>query len=370
MAVGTQNTFHSLNPELKTEFYTCFKEAMDELDSCFSILDEGYQEEVVHEMFRSVHSIKGNCHLVFLDDIADVCHKLEDIVSQIRTGEYRYVSICGEFLTLIFQRLEQLVRQLIKGKDITTDDFLVLDRSVEKVFNATPEARDAVIHQTLESLSGVLTSSENISAKILQRLNDQDDSDAFDDMAFMQHISGVMRYRSLRHHCDTDKLLKIAEYLSEIAEQGIDFEQLKAAVYMNLLGSKFVTSPLFDITPESEDWERQRLSEQLDIAAGFLKLSGKWAEAAVMVEQSFARYDGKGMPETLSGNHINSGAMILSLLRFYQQEYRKACAENKKKIAVGKAMRKINSEQGYRFDPRFVQRFSLLAKEQSSLLYI
>lgn len=370
MTSNFQNSFHSLKPDLKTEFYTSFKEALDELEKCFSILDVEFNNEVVHEMFRAVHSIKGNCHLVFLDEIADVCHKLEDIVSQIRSHEYVYTAVCGEFFTVVFQRLEQLVRKLIKGSDLEPLELQVLDISVAKVFKANVEVRDQVMHQMLDSLSGILSSSVDISEKILQKIAAQRSPEEFDEMAFMQRISSVMRNKSLRHSCDMDKLLLIAEELSKTSAIKVSWEQLRAAIYMGLLGSKFVTSPLFDIVPESEGWERQRLIEQIELTSGFLKFGGNWFEAASMVEHSFARYDGKGVPDNVSGEQIHPGGMILSLLRFYLQEYRKALVENKKNIASGKALRLINSEKGYRFDPDFVDEFSRIAKQQSHLLFI
>jgi len=370
MAKSNRHSFHDLDDELKTDFYTSFKEAMDEMEHCFGTLDEGYQEEVVHEMFRAVHSIKGNCHLVFLDHVADVCHKLEDVVSQIRTGEYQYTPICGEFLTVIFQRLEQLVRRLLKGINIGENEILVLDKSVTKVFEADCDIRDEVMHQMLDCLSGVLSSDEDISEKLISRIEQQSPPDSFDEMAFMEHISNTMRYKSLRHHCKMDQLLVIAEYLCEESTQTVSFEQLKAAIYMNLLGNKFVTSPMFDIAPDSEWWEKERLEQQIDIAVGFLKFGGQWQDAAKMVEHSFARFDGRGLPENISGEQIYPGGMIIAILRFYQQQYRKACVENKKKIAVGKALRAINSEKGYRFDPLYVELLSYLAKEKPDLMQI
>lgn len=370
MPETTENTFHSLPDDLKTEFFTSVKEAMDELEQCFSVLDHEYQPEIVHQMFRSIHTIKGNCHLVFLDDIADVCHRLEDIVSQIRSAEYSYTPICGEFITVVFQRLEQLVRALIKREPIDSAAIEVLQRAVEQVYRADFSQREAVITKTLHSLSGVLSASEQTSRLILKRLQEQEEGPLFDDMAFMRNLSDILRNKSLRHYCDIERLLKLALLLAQREKVNVDQSQLTAAVYMNLLGSKFVTSPIFDILPESEQWEKQRVSEQLALSAGFLRLSNNWQDAARMIEHSYARFDGKGVPDGLAGKAIHPGGMILSLLRFYQQQFRNAAVENKKKSAVGKALRVINSEKGYRFDPDFVDLFSRLAKEQPELLFI
>ncbi|MCP4595859.1 Hpt domain-containing protein [Neptuniibacter sp.] len=370
MSQDNYNAFQSLSDELKTEFYTSFREAMDELDICFSTLNCSYQEDVVHEMFRAVHSLKGNCHMVFLDDIADICHRLEDLVSQMRKGEYTYTPPCGEFMTYIFQRLEQLVASAIAGNEIAENNILVLQTSVDQVFKTEPDKREDVILKTLDSLSGALTATEDVSEKILERLEKQEKLKNFSDLEFMQRISDIMRSKSLQHQCKVDRLLGICTYINKHLTNKVSDDQISAALYMNLLGSKFVTSPIFEILPDSDCWEKQRVSEQLELTAGFLKLGGKWLSAAEMIEHSFARYDGKGVPEGLAGEEINPGGMILALVRYYQQQYRKARVEHNAKIAVAKVLRSMNSEKGLRFNPDYVDIFNQLVREDLESVYI
>ena len=89
-----------------------------------------------------------------------------------------------------------------------------------------------------------------------------------------------------------------------------------------------------------------------------------------MIEHSFARFDGKGVPEGLAGEEINPGGMILALVRYYQQQYRKARVEHNAKIAVAKVLRSMNSEKGLRFNPDYVDIFNQLVREDLESVYI
>ncbi|WP_299179098.1 Hpt domain-containing protein [uncultured Neptuniibacter sp.] len=354
------SAFHELSGDLKAEYHSSFKEALEELEGCFETLNYKYHEDVVHEMFRAVHTVKGNSHLVFLDGIADVCHRVEDIVSQYRKNECDYTPLMGEFITFVFTRLEQLVVGVLKGEHYQKADIDVLEKGVTQVYEATPQQRDQVIQATLGSFSGILSSAVNVSDKVLDKLERQQRINDFDGLEFMARIAEIVQSKSIQSKGDQHKLLEVGVRIIALINQAVEREQFKAAFHFQTVGSKFVASPVFDITLESQAWERKKAQELLELSAGFLKLGGEWQSAAIMIEQSQERYDGRGLLG-LKATEIDCGGMLLSLLRFYQQQYHKLHKTNSDKIAVAKTISRINSESGYRFDPIQVRALSSLA---------
>jgi chemotaxis protein histidine kinase CheA len=361
MTQSSDSSFQSLSDELKTEFYTSFKEAMDELDNCFTTLNCRYDTETINEMFRAVHSVKGNCHMVFLDPIADVCHKLEDIVHQIRKGDYLYTPAQGEFMTFVFARLEQLIAAVISGGSLSVKGTQVLLEGVAQVYEAPMNSRDSVIQKTLDSFSGILSSSDDLSDKVLERLEKQALRGSFDELEFMREISLLTQAKSIQLQGNRDKLLELCLTVNQHMALPVDEGQLSAAFHFQILGARFISSPVFDVTPNSQRWEREKAQQQLELSAGFLRLGDRWLEAAEMIQQSFERYDGQGLMG-LGKAQINSGAMILSLIRFYRQSFYKLSKDNRTKIAVSKSLSRINSEKGYRFSPQVVEVFNQLVR--------
>ena len=356
------SAFQGLSDELKTEFYSSFKEATDELDNCFSTLNCRFDAEVINEMFRAVHSVKGNCHMVFLDPIADVCHKLEDLVHQIRKGEYIYTPAQGEFMTFVFARLEQLIAGAISGDGLPGKSVDVLLAGVAQVYEASLSQRDQVIQKTLDSFSGILSSAADVSDKVMDRLTEQAQLGDFDELEFMERIAHLMQAKSIQNQGDRTKLLGVCLKLNEQLGFPVDASQLAAAFHFQALGNRFISSPVFDISPDSAHWERSKATEQLELSAGFLKLGNEWLGAAEIIAHSFERYDGKGLIG-LKGEEINKGSMILALIRFYQQSFYRIKKESKVKKAVVKSLSRINSEKQFRFSPEVVDQFNSIARQ-------
>lgn len=367
MSDANDQGFQQLSDELKTEFYSSFKEAMEELDHCFSSLNCNYDPEIVNQMFRAVHSVKGNSHMVFLDSIADVCHRLEDLVDQFRKAQLPYTPIQGEFIAFVFTRLEQLVADRISGRDVSPTDIELLEKGVLQVYQSGQSSRDKMTQATLESFSGILTATQSINESVLDKLEAQEQLKDFDDLSFMGQVAKILQSKSIQHQGDLSKLIAIGCLLNQQLPHPESKEQLLAAFNFQNLGSKFVPSPVFDIGLESAEWEKAKAREQVELSAGFLKLGGKWLAASKLIECSFERYDGRG-PFGLKGDDIPAGSMILSMLKFYQQNYLRLRKDHKQKIAVAKTISRINSESGYRFNPKLVELLTQLGRSDPDQL--
>ena len=369
MTADNQVAFQELSQELKTEFYTSFKESMEELERCFESLNQQFDKETVNEMFRAIHSVKGNCHMMFLDQIADVCHKVEDLVAMIRKGQIEYTAQQGEFMTFIMARLEQLVAQLIGGKSVQQLDTQVLIDGVEQVSSSVDQNRSLIIQRTMQSYSGLLTSTESIANKVSERLSRQKQRSGFNELEFMGQLSERLQAKSIQKRGDIEQTVRLVLELNHMAKHPEQDEQLCAAYYLMDLGGKFISSPVFDITSESPEWERQKALEQLSLSSGFLRLGDGWADAADIIIQIHERYDGKGL-NRVSAENIRTGAQILALVRFYQKAYFKYSRDHSAKISVAKSISRMNSESGYRFDPQWVVMFSEMARRDVSTLML
>ena len=104
--------FTTLDPEIIDDFYACLKEAIEEIELCCHRLDTQHNQGDIDDLFRSMHSIKGNCRMVFLDPFVDLSHKLEEIVSDIRDEKYQYQPILEKRLYQAGVRLGNLLNEI------------------------------------------------------------------------------------------------------------------------------------------------------------------------------------------------------------------------------------------------------------------
>jgi len=78
--------------------------------------------ELIDQMMRDAHTIKGSSRMVGLIDIADVAHRLEDIMVKIRDGEMAYTPEMSDYF---FEALDAIVF-LADNSGVNTDGTLDL----------------------------------------------------------------------------------------------------------------------------------------------------------------------------------------------------------------------------------------------------
>jgi two-component system response regulator RpfG len=60
MSVTTCPKFTELDPEIIQDFSECLQENVEQIEACISLLDSAFEPNLVHRLFRDVHSLKGN----------------------------------------------------------------------------------------------------------------------------------------------------------------------------------------------------------------------------------------------------------------------------------------------------------------------
>mgnify|MGYP006269985397 FL=1 len=89
--------------------------------------DNPRDQELINQIFRSLHTLKGSASLTGLTDIADFVHHGEDLLDQVRNGE---LEINSEIINLLLQ-VHDLVEDMVK--EVTTAGFEYDRNEVEEV---------------------------------------------------------------------------------------------------------------------------------------------------------------------------------------------------------------------------------------------
>ena len=83
------------------ELVTETVDALDELEKTCLELEISYDNKpMINDLFRCVHSLKGNLNLAGMKHATDLLHRVEDIIGQVRDGQ---CSLVKEHLDLLFQ---------------------------------------------------------------------------------------------------------------------------------------------------------------------------------------------------------------------------------------------------------------------------
>jgi two-component system chemotaxis sensor kinase CheA len=131
--------------EIIEDFVTEAEEALEKVDPLFvEIEDKGYDKDLLNEIFRSIHTIKGAAGFLGFQTIVDVSHKTESLLKKLRDGE---IEVSSPLISLVLKSVDSVKALLggIKSKSeggVDTDPILVdLDAALA---GEMPVAEEAV----------------------------------------------------------------------------------------------------------------------------------------------------------------------------------------------------------------------------------
>jgi two-component system chemotaxis sensor kinase CheA len=114
------------------DFVTEAEEALEKVDPLFVELEEkGYDREILNDIFRSVHTIKGAAGFLGFQGIIDVAHKTEALMKKLRDGD---MQITSSLISLILRSVDMLKSLLghIKEQDGKEEDMAPLLEELER----------------------------------------------------------------------------------------------------------------------------------------------------------------------------------------------------------------------------------------------
>lgn len=135
---------------------------LEETDSLIDSLDENFvrleQEsenpEIVQEIFRAAHTLKGSSGMLGLSEMAGLTHEMEDTLDRVRKGTLAVTAELVDALLVSLDGLKVMRDQLRAGEDIDID-VTPLVAELQAASNAETAAgatADAAPEQTLDAL--------------------------------------------------------------------------------------------------------------------------------------------------------------------------------------------------------------------------
>lgn len=346
--------FSELEDEIKQEFYEDVVAAIADINGCVSELkesvDESVDESVIDRMFRAIHTVKGNCNMVFLTEFVNSTHQLEDLFSSIRSKTIAYHSVYGRFAIEVVNLIQQQLELLIETAKADGEILANIKTLIDEVQSADPQERVATTKKAITAI-------EDGHFSIGLIVQDSGDGHAFSfmdatDIEFFEYISHRhQQNRSYRQFYDICSVL--ANKLNLMLAQAADEQQLHAAIIFLHLTQK--------VEPNGSATELSL--QQCIIGSGLLTRMSGWSAAADLCIQAMEFHDGSGSPKGLKGSEIPPAAQMLSLSFDFAFQIM-ALPEQNYKQALFAAVKNINSKKDTRYKEKLIQRFNGLIKTE------
>lgn len=157
----------------------------------------------------------------------------------------------------------------------------------------------------------------------------------------------------------TEMALKIGRVLGLTPDE---LENLHRGGLLHDIGKIGIPISILDKPGKLIDEEYQSIKEHPDMGARILEPIAAYAQVVPMVLQHHERFDGKGYPGTIAGENLSLGARILAVADVYDalisdRPYRAG-------MEPGRVIEIIKQEEGSQFDPKVVQGFLEIMKQE------
>ncbi len=275
------------------------------------------ERTLIAQLFRALHTIKGDAALCRVDVGVAICHPIEGLLARCREGEITFLNLIAEVVLLALDRLELTIEAMGSGRNVAHLNLPQLVGGLEGLAQAPAgelAARAAALIEAVTGFKPVGVDAELQPAELPPTAS----ADMAADIWFFSELALQFETRSPLFAGRTARLLRLALDTNAAAGNPADATQLAAAVYLHDIGMMFAPESIWLKVGKLTDAERLQLTAHPGHAAGLLRRMPGWGAAAEMVAQHHEMPDGKGYPEGLRGKAICPGAKILAIVDAFE----------------------------------------------------
>ncbi|MCK4709124.1 MAG: Hpt domain-containing protein, partial [Gammaproteobacteria bacterium] len=139
---------------LLPDFIVEASEHLDEMEMLLlRLVDNPADIDILNEVFRPAHTIKGAAQFMGIEKIAKLTHRMEDLLDQLRSGERESTIDIIEILIAARDRILLLVSELERSQqeESEIDDLIA---RLNAILDSADEAQPAIINDSTEDLAG------------------------------------------------------------------------------------------------------------------------------------------------------------------------------------------------------------------------
>ncbi|MBI4939063.1 MAG: HD domain-containing protein [Nitrosomonadales bacterium] len=315
---------------------------------------------LIANLFRAMHTIKGDAALCKIDMGVMVAHPIETLLGRLRGGEIGFSGMVVEAVLLALDRLELATEALVGGRSVNHLKLVELVGGLEELSAAPAGKLDEKAVHLVEAVTGFRpTGAAQPIKRRASALVRSSESDAA-DLRFFRSLA--LRYEALspQYKGRSDRQLRLALETNEVAGKPVDPVQLEAAVYMHDIGMFFLPESLWLKGGKLSEEERRLLRDHSSMGAGLLERMDGWQAAAEMVLQHHEMVDGGGYPRGLKGDQIVPGAKLLAIIDTFEAVTLKYAQHGEQRSLV-RAIAEINACDN-QFAPEWIAHFNAVIR--------
>lgn len=367
-------TNHSdISTELIEDFYYDFTTSYESAESALIELEHSPDNvELARDLFRSVHTIKGNFIYIGLRDLCPLLQSVEDVLELLRNGELHYDDLLSDIVLVALDKTKLLINENLydtpSGIDLAL--FEQMSQSISQIATIAESQRTLAIHNALKILAPTiqLPPLEEAKQKSQSQLDDFVEwlnifgIDITSDLAFINQLTPALEARSSYWFGRSYRITQLCLNMNDIAGKPINPTQLTMAALTHDLSMAFLPIEILHKEKPLNSHEKKMMHSHVRLSHDLLAKMGNWDEAIEMVSHHHERCNGSGYPKGLRSAEICPGAKIIAIADTFDAcRFARAYRLEQERPLV-RAVLEINRLSGDEFDEFWVDIFNQAAK--------
>ncbi|MCF6218943.1 MAG: Hpt domain-containing protein [Gammaproteobacteria bacterium] len=351
--------------DLLKDFLEDFVEKQRELEGDLMRLEAGPDDqELLANIFRAVHTIKGNACFCKMEPVSQFAHSLEELLQVLRVGTMSFSPQLGEVVLLSMDRLNTIVQCFVAGESQEVEQNKKIEESLTDISSVQGGEQYAAIQYSLCLLSESfddLGSDFDLSAE-----SGEADSAAScgleGDLDYFYLLMKQCEQRSIFWQGRGERILALAMEMNALAGTPVEPYKLTAAIYLHDFAMGLLPEFIISKNERLNESELAQLRNHPLVAAQLVERLSGWEGVSEMILQHHERVDGNGYPKQLKGDAICEGAQLISVVDAYISLTRPR-ADRLHKRSVMRAILELNNNKSTQFSERWVRVLNTVVKQ-------
>lgn len=210
-----------LDPSLLAEFLDESEDLLQSLPEIFIQLEnEPGNLNLINQIFRPVHSVKGNSAFFGLLKVKSLAHEMENLLDALRKSE---LSVSSDMISVLLEGIEKLqeIFARVRNKENELESPDELDTLLEKItaFFKSGEYDTAAIREVLEDMEPLLTADNLKDSQELLKINE-----------IYGKLQKLCPDSPVQQGASDNPIQKVLDILSENFEDNLPEEKSKAVL--------------------------------------------------------------------------------------------------------------------------------------------
>ncbi len=246
--MNTQNNYPMLtDPEMKEiveSFIIETKEILEKLDvDLIDLENRSTDSDLLNEVFRSFHTIKGTSGFLGLDKLTKVTHRCEDILNKLRKGE---AVLTTELMDGILEAYD-CIKELLTCIETKQNEDVEIDKTVEHLTNLINELEGNIKSEDKVN-ENIVVPEKSVSKELIKKENsDKSDKKDSNEKKIETKTSSVQKKNSVKSErkiennirVDVERLDELLNIASELVLGRNRLAQVNSDFSIEYEGTKF-----------------------------------------------------------------------------------------------------------------------------------